>query len=63
MSGSYMPNPLEELLELLKLEKIEENIFRGEKGFEHQAEVPEVPGPEGIPSQVELVRMVQEKPV
>jgi acyl-CoA thioesterase-2 len=31
-----------------------------EEGFEHQAPMPEVKGPEGIPSQVELARMFRD---
>lgn len=32
-----------------------------EEGFEHQDEMPEVPGPEGLPSQVELARRIADK--
>jgi len=32
-----------------------------EEGFEHQDEIPEVPGPEGIPSEVEMARAVQDR--
>ena len=34
---------------------------RPEEGFEHQDEMPEVPGPDGLPSQVELARAVADR--